>query len=266
MLRWFLFPSISTAFSLHVIGDWGRRGQFSQKIIAEHIRTMPHDAVISVGDNFYPDGLQTNTDDQIHESWLDIYMPERPWYVALGNHDHHGNVSAQISIDNPYWNMPYNVYDFTIGRHTFVVCDSTIFDDLQFQTVDRLLAAAVSDGQHTWIVTHHPIVSAGWHHADIGRKYQDDLIGLYRQYNVNAIISGHDHNLQYLEWHGVRQIISGAGSSAYHVQHPQKGLFFFESNPGFVNMDFLEEKVVVTFFGETSDLYTLELPYQKDGF
>ena len=42
-------------------------------------------------------------------------------YVALGNHDYHGNVQAQIDINNPYWNMPAKVYSFDIPNHTFVV-------------------------------------------------------------------------------------------------------------------------------------------------
>lgn len=251
-----VLPLKASSFSIHVIGDWGRRGQLSQLTIAERMHSLVYDAVISVGDNFYPDGLETNQDDHIRESWLDVYSPTASWYVALGNHDYHGNVSAQMTIVNPYWNMPNNVYDFSIQDHTFVVLDSTVIDEVQYRHVDELLTRA---GPHKWIVAHHPIVSAG--HHDVERKYQDQMVSLYRKHGVLAILSGHDHSLQYLEWNGVRQIISGAGSSVEDIQYPQEGLQFFENKPGFVNMLFSKESVRVTFLGEASELFSVYIPF-----
>ena len=148
--------------SIHILGDWGRRGQFSQRNVATMMASVPHGAVISVGDNFYPDGIQTSEDKQIRESWTDIYIPTKPWFVALGNHDHHGNVSAQMNIEHEYWNMPAAVYDFTIGEHTFIVADSTTIDGNQFKHIDILLNKVTTP--YKWIVAHNPIVTAGWHH------------------------------------------------------------------------------------------------------
>jgi len=250
-------PCNALAFSVHVLGDWGRRGQFSQVAIADKMRSIPHDAVISVGDNFYPDGITSSDDEQIRESWLNIYSPDKPWYVALGNHDYHGNAEAQLEIDEPYWNMPDKVYNFTIKEHTFVVMDSTVIDDLQIKYVDYLLANTA--GKYKWIVAHHPIVTAGYHNK-VEHDYRIQMSTLYHKHGVNAIISGHDHNLQYLEWNGIRQIISGAGSWTYHVQYPQEGLKFFNVKPGFVNMDFFKNKVTLTFIGETSELYKVNIP------
>lgn len=251
-------PCNAVAFSVHVLGDWGRRGQFSQMTIADKMRSIPHDAVISVGDNFYPDGLQTNQDEQIRESWLDIYSPDKPWYVTLGNHDYHGNVQAQIDIEHPFWYMPDKVYSFNIEKHTFVVLDSTVMDDLQVKYADSLLEQA---GKYKWIVCHHPIVTAGWHN-DVDRQYQDNIVTLYHKHQVQAIISGHDHTLQYLEWNGVRQIISGAGSSTYYVQYPQEGLKFFSANPGFASMIFSEDSVTVKFYSSTLELFSVYIPLE----
>ena len=102
-------------------------------------------------------------------------------------------------------------------------------------------------------------MTAGWHH-DVGRKYQDDIVTLYRKHEVKAIISGHDHNLQYLEWNGVRQIISGAGSSTYYVQYPQEGLNFFSATPGFVSLIFSEDSVRVKFYSSTLELFSEYIP------
>lgn len=228
--------------SLHIIGDWGRRGQFSQMDVARKMHEVPHDAVISVGDNFYPDGLTHAGDTQVQESWSDIYTLDKPWYVALGNHDHHGNVTAQQHIPHPSWNMPSAVYSFDIDDHTFVVSDSQKMDGDQLEHLDHLLS---SGKENKWLVAHHPIVTAGWHH-NVDPDYRSSLAHLCYKHDIVAIISGHDHNMQYLEWHGIRQVVSGAGSSAYHVQRPQEGLLFYDASPGFVNLDL--KKRTITFW------------------
>lgn len=248
--------------SLHIIGDWGRRGQFFQRNIAAKMQEMAHDAVISVGDNFYPDGIQSPVDTQIKESWSDIYNPERPWYVALGNHDYHGNATAQIEIRHPYWNMPANQYEFTICNHSFVVIDSTSMDDQKWNDVDYLLQKTPSI--YKWIVAHHPIYSGGWHH-NVDTEYRQKISDLVYKHNVLGILSGHDHNLQYIDWGGVRQVVSGAGSSAYHAFYPQKGLEFMNSTAGFVNMGVYKDRVELQFIGMDKLLFekTIYYPYLK---
>ena len=237
--------------SIHIIGDWGRRGQFSQVDVARQMHSVAHDAVISVGDNFYPDGLADAADPQVQESWSDIYAVDTPWYVALGNHDHHGNASAQQHIAHPMWNMPAAVYSFDVGEHSFVVADSQHLDGDQLRHLDHLLAASQTN---KWLVAHHPIVTAGWHH-NVGRDYRDSVAHLCLKHNVTAILSGHDHNMQYLEWRGIRQVISGAGSSAYHVKRPQEGLMYYDASPGFVNLNLKDR--LITFWDTKRQRYSV---------
>jgi hypothetical protein len=49
-----------------VVGDWGRDGRFGQREVAAQMGRTASDVaaafIISVGDNFYPDGV-TSTDD-----------------------------------------------------------------------------------------------------------------------------------------------------------------------------------------------------------
>ena len=245
--------------SIHVIGDWGRRGQFFQRHIAAKMHELAHDAVISVGDNFYPDGIESSTDSHIAESWLDIYNPESPWYVALGNHDHHGNTTAQTRIELPYWNMPAPVFDVTICGHTFVIMDSTVTDGSQWAHVDHLLTKSVN--KHKWIVAHHPIYSGGWHHSVI-EDYHDKMTELYKKHDVIALLSGHDHNLQYIEWDEIRQIVSGSGSSAYYAQTPQDGLQFFKPEAGFVNLAISETSVDITYIGVNNTLFSKSILFK----
>lgn len=231
--------------SFVAIGDWGRRGQFYQKNVADIISKMPKDAVISVGDNFYPEGIANVMDPQLYESWHDIYEPDVPWYMSLGNHDHRGDATAQTKIDLPWWNMPDHVYEFELCGQSFVVLDSTAMSDEKWELAEKLLS---KDTPNKWLVAHHPIYSAGYHH-NVSKTYSSKMEELYREYNVQAILSGHDHTLQYIEHDGIRQIISGTGSSSYHVKVPQEGLEFMASVPGIFEIKVYQNKVTVIVIG-----------------
>jgi len=66
--------------------------------------------VISVGDNFYEDGVASIDDPKWKTSFEDVYTApslQIPWYVALGNHDYHGNTQAQLDYAqaSKRWNM-----------------------------------------------------------------------------------------------------------------------------------------------------------------
>jgi|TARA_B110000967_G_C18797409_1_gene516545 hypothetical protein len=241
--------------SIHVIGDWGRRGQFSQIPVADKLRNIDHDAVISTGDNFYPEGITDPKDPQIYESWYDIYKPEKPWYVALGNHDHRGNATVQTLIDLPHWNLPWPVYAKNICNHTFVFMDTTYVSGDQWKHVEHLLTEGTSN---KWIVAHHPIYSGGWHYL-VNDDYRDKMTEIYKKYNVRAILSGHDHNLQYVEWGDVRQIVSGAGSSTYGAKSPQEGVKFFSEDVGFVQLELYEDITNIKYIGLDQTLFETEI-------
>lgn len=53
-------------------------------------------------------------------------------------------------------------------------------------------------------------------------------------------MSGHEHNLQYIENDGVNQIVSGAGSKGYHVSLGKDGLFAY-GGQGFAKLDIYKD-------------------------
>lgn len=243
--------NLALVCTIHIIGDWGRRGQFHQQNIANIMSNIEHDAVISVGDNFYPEGIQNSHDPHIYDSWQNIYNPSKPWFVALGNHDHRGNTTAQTLIDLPFWNMPAPIYAFDKCNQTFVVMDSTHINKQQLRIVEYLLGKT---SLNKWIIAHHPIYTSGWHHH-VDEEYRQKMINIYDKYNVKGIISGHDHNLQHIELDGIVQIVSGAGSSAYGAQYEQPGLEFFYDNAGFVQMDFKENNYNLKYIGINGTIF-----------
>ncbi|EPS68458.1 hypothetical protein M569_06313, partial [Genlisea aurea] len=87
-----------------VVGDWGRKGDFNQSLVADKMGTigdeMDIDFVVSTGDNFYDNGLEGETDPAFLDSFTNIYTAkslQKQWFSVLGNHDYRGNVAAQLS-------------------------------------------------------------------------------------------------------------------------------------------------------------------------
>ncbi|KAK9918475.1 hypothetical protein WJX75_004346 [Coccomyxa subellipsoidea] len=78
-----------------VVGDWGRRGQYNQSHVAAMMglkaSLVDPDFIVSVGDNFYPSGLSSPSDEAFSKSFSDAYSAKSlqvPWYAILGNHDY----------------------------------------------------------------------------------------------------------------------------------------------------------------------------------
>lgn len=107
------------------VGDWGRHGDDHQRDVGvrmgESAEQLGARFVISVGDNFYENGVAGVDDPAWKSSFEDIYTASSlqvPWYVALGNHDYRGNVQAQVdySAISSRWRLPARWYSF--AEHT----------------------------------------------------------------------------------------------------------------------------------------------------
>ena len=109
----------SGALHFLAIGDFGRDGQYHQRDVAEQmgkVAAQVHSSfVLTVGDNFYPDGVRSLDDPKWRTSFEDVYVApslQTPWYAALGNHDYH--VTPQVEVDytrvSKRWRMPSRYY------------------------------------------------------------------------------------------------------------------------------------------------------------
>jgi len=73
------------------------------RALAKAARRQPPNFVLNVGDNFYFNGVSDIFDTRFEASFEEIYdYPELlvPWYTIAGNHDHLGNISAQLAHTN----------------------------------------------------------------------------------------------------------------------------------------------------------------------
>jgi len=226
-----------------VFGDWGRRGEADQTEVAAQMAKAAKDIgakfIISVGDNFYEDGVASVDDPQWQTSFENVYGApslQVPWQVILGNHDYHGNCDAQLAYakTSPRWKMParYFVQSEKIDAATtvdFFYIDTTPMikgyyspfngektrDQVVTQDVPKQLAwfkaaLAASTAQWKIVIGHHPIYSGG-EHGDTPELIEQ-VLPLLHEYKVHAYFNGHDHDLQHLQAGTLNLFCSGAGS------------------------------------------------------
>lgn len=229
-----------------VFGDWGRQGERDQCEVAEQMGVVAQNIgarfVISVGDNFYENGVTSLADDHWQKSFENVYTApslQVPWHVILGNHDYHGNCDAQLAYTgkSPRWTMPARYYRQTqrIDSQTtadFFYLDTTPMIKAYYrrgltgiventhanvitQDVPRQLAwfkAELSASKAKWkiVFAHHPIYSGGEHGDQ--RELIEKVFPLLQEHNVHAYFNGHDHDLQHLVAGDINLFCTGAGS------------------------------------------------------
>lgn len=78
-----------------LVGDWGREGMQNQTavaaLMAQVAGPLKPDFILSMGDNFYENGLLSIDDPQFHSSFSEVYSADSlqvPWHAILGNHDY----------------------------------------------------------------------------------------------------------------------------------------------------------------------------------
>jgi len=237
------------------VGDWGRNGHDDQRAVAVQMgktaAAMDAKFIVSIGDNFYENGVSGLDDPQWESSYERIYTAEslqRPWKVILGNHDYRGNVQAQLdySAKSKRWQMPARYYLETQTlpdgtKADFFYVDTSPFirkyigskvnitgqdTDAQLAWLDKALSASTAPWKI--VIGHHPIYTA----LDDGDGYdhdQPDLIArlnpLLVKHNIPIYICGHDHCLQAVKMDNIRYVVTGAGSQTYTPNAPIRGGF-----------------------------------------
>lgn len=234
------------SFNFLVLGDFGRVGDYYQKEVARELGNamvvLDGEFVISVGDNFYPNGVSSTQDYHWISSFEQVYTNPSlyaDWYVALGNHDYLGSVQAQVDYSkiSRRWNMPDRYYSktFTLenGKKVLLVVmdtnpfiesyhKSAKYSDLreqdtakQMKWLEETLGQKDEEIQWKIVIGHHPMYSGG------KRKINKDTQGFEQQFadffdrhQVDAYICGHEHDLQIVKPKNryTTQFLSGAAS------------------------------------------------------
>lgn len=288
-----LFAADAKAGGLNflVFGDWGRNGEADQMDVATQMgiaaREMQAKFIISVGDNFYENGVATVDDPQWKSSFENVYTApslQVPWWAALGNHDYRGDCDAQIAYArvSRRWNMParYFVRTERIDAGTtvdFFYLDTTPMvksywdeagysEHVRTQDTDKQLAwfkstLAVSKAQWKIVIGHHPIYSGGgiFGHGDTPELIEN-ILPLLQQYKVPVYFNGHDHNLQHLQAGTVNMFDSGAGSQVRLVFNT-RFTKFAEARSGFTAVALQADRMDLRMIDDKGRLlYTTTVP------
>jgi acid phosphatase len=232
------------ALTFLAVGDWGRDGQYNQAAVAQRMgetaTALKARFVISVGDNFYENGVTGVDDPKWKTSFEDVYAApslQVPWYVALGNHDYHGDPEAQLeySSRSPRWRLPSRWYAFSQTSPAGVSADFFVLDTSPFvaeyyadgarkvkvagQDPAAQLAwldAALAKSQADWklVIGHHPVYSGGDGHGGQGGMpdLQAKLDPILQRHRVPFYLNGHDHDLQHVQRGATHYVCTGAGS------------------------------------------------------
>jgi len=158
------------------------------------------------------------------------------FHVLAGNHDHKGNVSAQIAYRSPVndrWHFPDYNYSVTLWDasrtmsvqvvmiDTVILCGHSDDADLVQPSGPPSLEVARSHfdwleeqlrtSSATWLLVmgHYPVYSVNEHGPT--QCLVKGLRPLLQKYRVNVYVCGHEHAEDYLEYQGVSYVVNGGG-------------------------------------------------------
>ncbi|UJR16223.1 hypothetical protein I4U23_003133 [Adineta vaga] len=183
---------------------------------------------LALGDNFYYDGVQSVNDSRFQNTFEHVFSAtalQTPWYVLAGNHDHRGNVSAEIEYGttSKRWVFPDYFYSFTLWQSdqqkrlidfvmidTVLLCGGDTLSDWDHRPLEGPTNELVSEAYWQWIEGqlrqssapylivsgHFPVYSVAEHGPT--QCLIDRLRPMLHLYHATAYLCGHDHNLQHL--------------------------------------------------------------------
>ncbi len=246
------------------VGDAGR-GNEVQLAVGRAMTTVCAargcDFVLSLGDNFYDDGVESIDDSEFTTSFETPYAGlDLPFYVVNGNHDlawdGHGfqawkaDLYVQYSSRSTRWTMPAPWYNARVGDVELFAVDTTMVLGGDVEGQRAWLASVLQRSNAPWKVVfgHHPYRSNG-DHGD-AREPLASLLTEAMCGRADVYLSGHDHTLQWLHpTCGVELIVSGAGSGTGSLEdrgHPAR--FQDDTRPGFVWLELAGDQLTGAFY------------------
>ncbi len=262
-----------------VFGDMGTGHSDQYKVaeaMAQRAKSDHVDFILTVGDNFYEDGVSSVDDPQWKTKFEDVYADpalQLPIYPILGNHDHNGNPKAQVEYSqrNKNWKMPAQYYTFThtLGDETTVQYFAIDSDPIQRgggDSAEQLtwLDAELAKSAARWRIVfgHHPLYSNGEAHGDNAAMIAK--VGpLLTKHHVDVYLCGHDHTLEMFKpIGGVYHVVTGAGGGpdmAYGVAWTDES-YYAATLGGFTLLRVGKSEIVIEFVrldGRTQYAHTI---------
>lgn len=260
-----------------VFGDWGRNGYFNQADVAKEMGKIAEEVevkfIISAGDNFQINGVQSTSDPLWMTSYESIYNAPSlldDWYPVLGNHDYKGSTQAEIDYSNisRRWRMPSHYYSMVkkldgTDKALFIFLDTPALVDEYYSKPEgykditkqdssaqlKWLTELLRNSTEKWkiVIGHHPVFSASKTHGDT-RELIARLKPLFDKYGVDIYFCGHDHDFEHARPKGsnVDYFVTGTGSELREASS-NNNTVFTRSLPGFTYVS-LSENLASLYF------------------
>lgn len=283
-----------------LLGDWGADSEPMQQIAVANAmkrwasdNSIRPDALFMLGDNFcgeMPDGINSHRWIKQFEQMYPSSLFPGPVYAVLGDHDYETSRGDKVEAELAYtrqsarWTMPRRWYSVKIPKKnpllTLVCLDSNIPGSKghELSPWSSVLTGRQHDEQQQWleaelakprttpfvaVAAHHPLYSNGQHRDNPKLIAQWD--SLLRRHNVDLYFSGHDHDLQHLEFEGhpTSFVISGGGGAELvgRTTQPQGRVPWGRHALGFTDLQISKEEVVVRHIGKDATiLYEFKKP------
>jgi hypothetical protein len=233
-----------------VNGDWGGLPFWPYKSVAQsrvaralgqQVGNVGARFTLLLGDNFYAHGVNSIDDHRFNSTFENVFKSEhlqgaRHFRVIAGNHDHRGNVTAQIAYSSrsSRWFFPSEYYDFeeaTAGDNGnmtvhFVMIDTVILSRTHSADAERHWAwlthkLASSSADFLIVAGHYPV----WSSCSHGPTYElvRRLQPLLEAAQASIYLAGHDHCAEHIDvGSGVQYHIVGAGNG-FRDSHRHRG-------------------------------------------
>jgi len=260
------------------LGDMGN-GEVNQYKVAEGILELDTkigiDFVLGLGDNIYPNGVESINDNKFKDQFENPYsiLPKNiDFYMTLGNHDYRNRIAPQINytLRSSRWNMPGRYYQFTkkikdCSIDFFAIdtnFNSMTFEDISLQ--EKWLKKSLSESKSKWKIVfgHHPWKSSGYHGDSKGlidKFYKETLSN-----KVDILLNGHDHDKQHMIYSNINLIITGTGCQIRQINKENRLMYpylqFFEESLGYCLLQINKNKIIFYFLDESNNLeYAYEI-------
>lgn len=247
--------------------------------MTRYARANKPSMAISVGDNFYDNGVVDTNDPQWENKFEKMYPKEAmpfPFFAVLGNHDWRSNPSTQFSYRGPSgrWRMDGFYYKVVAGGGLveFFMVDTDLWLP-QFGAMElgkkqtQWLESALSQSKAKWkiLVGHHPPYTDGIHSIEGSmQRVRTNILPLLEKYGVQLMLSGHDHDLQHIIIPSMKThfTVCGAGGASMRRRFSNNyGPFYKDMTGGFMSISVNETQLKARFLN--SELATLHEWVQK---
>lgn len=259
----------SSDLNFLVMGDWGGTDHSPWTHTAEvntaaSMNTAAQETgskfTLALGDNFYYSGVTSVDDSRFEDTFEQCFTGKHlsdssghTFHVIAGNHDHYGNVQAQIdySSRSSRWSFPSLYYTFTetapdgatvqfvmIDTYTLAGQSQLNAEDVGGLTGDQLPGppdVAAAESQTQWIEStmaastadylivagHYPVQSAAEHGPT--SALSSSKFPYLIKYKASAYLCGHDHAEQHIDMgDGVQYHVIGAANLKGSFDHISK--------------------------------------------